>query len=249
MKRIHAVFLASALTGAMVVPQVFGAMTVKLDQDASQYSYGVGGEFRAVGNADLNSVINWSAYSSSTAVQDNYFQTFCTEQLETFSPGTTYTVSSIGDSALYNGGGPPGVPITLGVAYLYSQFASGGLVTYGYDYTYGSGRVASAGNLQQAIWYLLGETGDGATLTGTALNALNAVTGNNLGDVFASSADWKQAANGAFGVMDMVVGNAGQHQDQLIIAVPEATTMFAALLLLLPLGASTLRIMRKNRMA
>jgi hypothetical protein len=41
--------------------------------------------------------------------------------------------------------------------------------------------------------------------------------------------------------------NPGQAQDQLIMAVPETTTMLAGALLLLPLGASTLKILRKKR--
>jgi hypothetical protein len=207
-----------------------------LNQDTVNYSYGNGGEFQAVGDAGLNSVVNWSAYASSTAVKDSYFQTFCTETVEEFTPGNSYPVTSIGNNALYNGTDHP-VPITLGVAYLYSQFAAGTLS--GYDYTYGSGRVASAGNLQDAIWTLLGEGSYG--ITGTAYNALMAWDSNPL--------DWTKAANGAFGVADMVLDNPGQAQDQLVIVVPEPTTVVAGALLLLPFGASTLRILRKNRVA
>ena len=228
-----------SLAGVMAAPNLFASMSVTLYQDTGNYSYGNGGEFQAVGDAGLNSVVNWSAYASSTAVKDSYFQTFCTEQLEYFSPGSSYSVSSIGNNALYNAGGPPGVPITLGVAYLYSQFAAGTLG--GYDYAYGVGRVASAGNLQQAIWYLLGESGDGAQLTGAALLDLQ-----NSG---IAEANWTAAANGAYGVQDMVLAQPGQVQDQLVIVVPEPTTMIAGALLLLPFGASTLRILRRNRAA
>ncbi len=234
-------WMVLSLAGVMAAPNLFASMSVTLNQDTGNYSYGNGGEFQAVGDAGLNSVVNWSAYASSTAVKDDYFQTFCTEQLEYFNPGSSYSVSSIGNNALYNAGGPPGVPITLGVAYLYSQFASGGLAAYGYVYNYGANRVASAGNLQEAIWYLLGELGDNAQLTGTALLALQ-----NSG---IAEANWTAAANGAFGVQDMVLSQPGQAQDQLVITVPEPTTMIAAALLLLPFGASTLRILRRNRMA
>jgi hypothetical protein len=60
-----------------------------------------------------------------------YFQTFCIETTEFFSPGATYTAST-SDNALYGGHPPGGVPVTLGTAWLYSEFASGGLSTYGY---------------------------------------------------------------------------------------------------------------------
>ncbi len=244
-------WLVLGLAGVMVAPQVFGSMSVTLYQDTSNYSYGNGGEFRAVGNAGLNAVVDWAAYNSSTAnntagQNDAYFQTFCTEQLEYFSPGSSYSISSIGNNAMYNqNAGPNGIPITLGVAYLYSQFAKGTLG--GYDYNYGGGRVTSAGNLQQAIWYLMGEYGDTAQLTGAALADLNAVTGS--GQLFASSADWYKPANGAFGVKDLVLLEPGQAQDQLVVVVPEPSTMIAGVLLLLPFGVSTLRTLRKNRTA
>jgi hypothetical protein len=64
-----------------------------------------------------------------------------------------------------------------------------------------------------------------------------------------AEANWTAAANGAYGVQDMVLAQPGQVQDQLVIVVPEPTTMIAAALLLLPFGASTLRILRKTRTA
>jgi len=150
--------LVLSLAGVTAAPNLFGAMSVTLMDDtpamnsAYNYSQGSGGEFRAVGDSGLNSVVNWSAYSAATkgtvtAANDgsswgygqglavpgsSYFQTFCTELLEEYTPGGLYPVSSIGNNALYNNTGHP-VPITLGVAYLYSQFAAGTLV--GYDYT------------------------------------------------------------------------------------------------------------------
>lgn len=238
------------MAGVIAAPNVFGAMSVTLYDDTSMYSYGNGGEFRAVGNAGLNSVVNWSAYNTGSAnntagTSDAYFQTFCTENAEEFTPSDSYPVTSIGNNALYNDTSHP-VPITLGVAYLYSRFASGTLQNY--DYTYGGSRSTSAGNLQNAIWSLLGEQSM-SLLTGVAYNDLLAVTGSGPGDVFASQADWTAAANGAFGVGDMTLDNPGQAQDQLVMVVPETSTVIAGVLLLLPFGASTFRILRKNRAA
>ena len=235
MKKLYMVL---SLTGAMATLNLFASMSVTLYQDGGNYSYGNGGEFRAVGDAGLDGVVNWGAYSAATSGGQQYFQTFCTETSEYFSPGNTYPVTSIGNNALYNGTANP-VPITLGVAYLYSQFAAGTLG--GYDYNYGSGRVASAGTLQQAIWYLLGEYSDGAQLAGFALADLQ-----NSG---IAQANWTAAANGAYGVADMVLGTPGAAQDQLVMVVPEPTTIIAGALLLLPFGASTLRILRKRSMA
>jgi hypothetical protein len=238
-------------------PAVNASMNITLIDDTSHYSFGDGGEFRAVGDSGLNSAINWNAYSTVTTGTitgatdggswgyssgldgQRYFQTFCTEIAEEFSPGSSYPVTAIGNSAMYAGTGHA-VPITLGVAYLYSQFAAGTLA--GYDYNYGSGRSTTAGVLQEAIWYLLGESGDGAQLAGLALT--------DLQNSPIPSTQWMQPADGAYGVGDMVLDNPGQAQDQLVmVAVPEPTTMISGVLLLLPFGASTLRILRRNRAA
>jgi hypothetical protein len=168
---------------------------------------------------------------------NRYFQTFCTELLEEYTPGGLYPVSSIGNNALYNNTGHP-VPITLGVAYLYSQFAAGTLGSY--DYSYGAGRSVTAGDLQNAIWILLSETS--GTLAAWVSSDLTSGLGSN-------TSAWTQAANGAYGVADMTLDNPGQAQDQLVMVVPEAPTMIAGVLLLLPLGASTFRILRKTRAA
>jgi hypothetical protein len=242
------VCLAIALAGIVATPSLFAAMSVTLVDSAGNttgntYSYGNGGEFRAVGDAGLNAVVNWNAYSTTTSgttsdavdggswgynsglavAGQKYFQTFCIEYTEEFIPGGTYAVSMSGN-ALYGHLGPPnGVPVTMGTAWLYSQFAAGTLS--GYNYTYGSGRTASAGSLQQAIWYLQGENGgvDNSLVT----LALNAVGAANL----------LHAANGAFDVEALNLGDPGAAQDQLVIvtdpiranlvAVPEPTTMVA----------------------
>lgn len=222
-------------------------MNITLYDDTSLYSNGDGGEFMAVGNTALDNRVDWSAYSTSTASttpsgNPYSFQTFCTELHEDFSPGTTYTVSFIGLSAMYNGSQPPTpVPLTMGVAYLYSQFAAGTLG--GYDYTYGGGRSATAGVLQNAIWYLLGE---GGYLDSSSFVYTDLVSG--LGS---NSAKWiAPDTTGAYGVADMVLGLPGAAQDQLVMApVPEASTMLAGALMLLPLGVSAIRIVRKSRMA
>jgi len=80
-----------------------------------------------------------------------------------------------------------------------------------------------------------------ALLTGAALTDLQ-----NSG---ITKADWTVAANGAYGVEDMTLDNPGQAQDQLVIVVPEAPTVIAGALLLLPFGATTYKILRKKRIA
>jgi len=242
-----------SLASVMVAPAVFASMSVTLIDDTSKYSYGSGGEFRAVGNAGLDAIVDWAAYSTATkgtisSATDisswgynssmngqQYFQTFCIEANEYFSPGTSYSVG-ISPNAMYGSQPPNGDPISIGTAWLYSQFAAGTLS--GYTYTYGSSRASatSAGALQEAIWWLEDESGgvknSFVTAAETALSLNDTTIKNN--------------ANGAYGVYALNLGNPGAVQDQLVI-VPEATTMVAGALLLLPLGASTLRILRRKR--
>jgi len=244
---------------------------ITLVDNTSLYSAGDGGEFRAGGNADLQSQVDWLAYSTipgkvttglmSDAIDDGswgynsglavngtrYFQTFCTELNEEFYPGGTYNVTSIGNYVEFDNNGGTKIPLALGVAYLYSQFAAGTLA--GYDYTLAYSRQTTW-DLQNAIWDLLGEGGYMASWIQTDL-------GNGLHTT--SWADWTAFANGRFGVSDMVLGAPGAAQDQLVmtgspsqgqsIPVPEPSTIFAGALMLLPFGASTLRILRKQRTA
>ena len=143
-------------------------------------------------------------------------------------------------------GKTPGVPVTLGTAWLYSKFASGGLAGYGYNYSYGSGRSAqsNAGSLQEAIWAFQGEDNlTYASLTGAALAYAN----DAIGALGGSLSKALSAADGAYGVYALNLGPPGQVQDQLVI-VPEPSSILAAVLLVaLPLGASSMRILRRNR--
>jgi hypothetical protein len=200
-----------------------------------------------IGAADISS---WG-YNSGLSGQ-TYFQTFCVEYNEEFYPGTSYGVA-ISSRAMYGSQPPTGDPISIGTAWLFSQFAGGTLS--GYDYSYGSGRSSStsAGALQQAIWWLEAEpNGARNSFIDTAETALYGV--GHTGGIY--DTDILTDANGAFGVVVLNLGDAGKVQDQLFIApelasvpVPEPTTVIAGALLLLPFGASTLRILRRNRAA
>lgn len=216
------------LVGILVVPAAQAAMQITLYQDLSNYSYGVGGEFSARPDAALLSanptLAGYTPATANATAINPFFQTFCIEVAEEFTPGTAYNVT-INDKALFNGGQfPTGGPITLGTAWLYSQFASGALG--GYDYAYGNGRAVSAGDLQQAIWYLQGEetTLAGGGADGTAFyNAAASALGGAINN----------AANGAYGVVALNLwvpsqdgSNGAAAQDQLMVvpvtsAVPE----------------------------
>ena len=148
-----------SLAGVMAAQNLFASIgSVILVDDTSQYSYANGGEFRAVGDVGLDAAVNWSAYSSSTkgtiSAADNsswggayvsvgqaYFQTFCIEYNEEFSPGASYSVG-ISQNAMYGNNPPLGDPISIGTAWLYSHFAAGTLS--GYNYAYGGSRTGPA---------------------------------------------------------------------------------------------------------
>jgi len=117
------------------------------------YYAGDGGEFTLTPNSELAALLANAAK----------FGTFCLEIDEpVLSHGQVYLVD-IDDEAL--GGGPNNHNVGLGggdplsdlTAYLYSEFRAGTLA--GYNYTPGSGRSASAGALQNVVWYLEDEAG------------------------------------------------------------------------------------------
>ncbi len=147
---------------------------------------------------------------------------------------TTYSVI-LNNKAIYIGVGPAGDPISHGTAFLYYEFAKA--ILSGYVYS-GAGRLSSAGDLQNAIWYLEGEIGPVSNQSATAVITK-----------FGSTANAQLDNNGAYpvGVLNLYdLGHAGDNcyraQDQLILrSVPEHVTM-----LLLGLGlVDVARIRRK----
>jgi hypothetical protein len=109
-----------------------------------EFSSKPGGEFTMLPGGFGN-----SGYAPETRnlVQNGTFQTFCLEMNEAIKTGIAYnaTPNTVTVST--------GFTLTKAVAWLYQQFAGGKLSDY--DYT-PAGRVASAGNLQQEIWHLMG---------------------------------------------------------------------------------------------
>jgi hypothetical protein len=124
----------------------------------------------------------------------------------------------------------------MGTAWLYSQFRAGTLAGYS------SGLTATAGQLQNAIWWLEGEiTAD------QSANPFITQIPNAAWRAYNSGTD----ANGAFGVvaLNLTYPNGGRAQDQLALVpvpVPEPTTIIAGALLLLPFAVSTFRRSRKS---
>jgi hypothetical protein len=152
-----------------------------------------GGEF-TIQDATAGSLnLGNSAYSALTkgVSGSESFQTFCMEENEgVYEPmniwvSTAFINATPGSHAWY--GGVPGVGDDLDArtAYLYTQFAKGVLSSY--NYTAGAGRIASAVELQEAIWAIEGEigsaNGQAATWIAEAASAISGGTWSGIGSV------------------------------------------------------------------
>jgi hypothetical protein len=179
------------------------------------YQIGSGGEFTMIPDAGVTAMLG--AYSPFTMnyVQPGTFQTFCLEREVNISPNTTYNVVlNPTNYTLLSG-----KQLTLGAAYLYSQFATGAL-NYDYSDVPAGGRTTgtySAYTLQHAIWYYMGEYG--AEANDYYENLVNSMFANPFA-----------ASNGAFnvGVLNLWSGpvGTGDAQDMLILKpVPEPSSL------------------------
>lgn len=157
MKNRH--FLKAAILGIVILLLAApGAMayTVGVDRISGYYT-GNGGEFTLTPidfEGILDSYTDWSLYNYGSEIFG--FQTFCIEKDEYVDIPSLY-YADINDKGAVEGGVDGGNPdqISIGTAYLYNNFVLGNLT--GYNYTAGPGRSASAGQLQQAVWYLENE--------------------------------------------------------------------------------------------
>jgi hypothetical protein len=220
-RKLQLAIMAAGLAGAMAAPNVFAYVGLNgtLNFSASTYQNGNGGEFNAV-TTGLGS-----------------FATFCLETGEYIgqppSGPYTYTINTgavAGGPGAYATDPNTGLPmdnVSIGTAWLFSQFSAGTLtLDTGLGSYFDANRLANAGELQQAIWFL-GDEPEGqyngyVTLAQTALGNLT------LAQVEADS-------NGAYGVaaLNLFDSNGNLAQDQLVV-VPEPT---AAGCFVLGLGA------------
>ena len=197
------------------------ADTLTLSLGPAGTQAGIGGEFQVsnvsgglAATAGANYAAGVTAFhlGGGNASVMNSFETFCIEYNEEFSPGGNYNYAI--SSAAIKGGTTTGDPLSKGTALLYSEFAQGILPSY--DYTPGSGRISTAGDLQNAIWWLEGEI----SLSTSQVNANVFLTGaNGAVTLFGSEAAAKSdAAAGLYGVYAINLGPAPlfPNQDQLI---------------------------------
>lgn len=142
----------------MALLAVFAVQAVAEDIDLERYGgyyTGTGGEFTVeILGTYLSDYLALYDAKTKNIKQNPSFQSFCLETDEYIDDyGNDGFFAILSNKAQLGGANTnSGDPISVGTAWLYSQFAIGVLG----DYTYapGSGRSASAGLLQNAIWML-----------------------------------------------------------------------------------------------
>jgi hypothetical protein len=232
--------MLATLAGVMAAPSLFAGFDGQISFAASTHQSGNGGEFNAV-TTGLGS-----------------FATFCLEENENIGQPPSGPYDYFINSGAVKGGtgvdatdshtGLPMDNISIGTAWLYSQFRAGTLTLDNGTGSYFSGdQTAHAGELQNAIWYLEGEGG--------LDNGYVALATANLAAGYAKVTD---DSLGKYGVVALNLYDGAYYQDvtingktyevnqDMLGIVPEPTTVLAGMLLLLPFGASTLRILRKK---
>ena len=261
---------AIALPGMLCATNLFGLSTT-LDLSPSGYrdSQSVGGEFTAILSGDTTEstyiLNNYASVAKASISGQTGFETFCVEMDEGFNPGSTYT-ANISPNIV-----PGNTALSVGVAWLYMEFATGKLATAGttygvtganYSYSTGTGRESAADQLQDAIWYLSGEINSGNqgyVNNSKLLYKFSTSTDPYLAlvdKVFGTSGAEANATADEFGVqvlnLSTTVGYGADcrtvyAQDQLVYCpVPEASTIMAGALMLLPLGIGAVRSFRKK---
>jgi hypothetical protein len=229
-------WLVVVLGGVMATPSVFGGLTYD-------------------GTVTMTDPGSGKYHAASTTLGS--FDTFCIEHVEYFYSGGTFNYIVNSGAVVGNGGantvdthtGLAMDTISIGTAYLYSQFRAGNL--------------QNAALMHDAIWYLEGEGGSAnayytAAKTGTGLGDTDIVKnqGTTIGsktysyDVVALNLyGWQYGNNGTVvtlpdGTTDYVYLN----QDMLAM-VPEPSTYIAAALLGLPILVNGIRVWRKRRIS
>lgn len=257
--------VAIAVPSLFLASNLFAQLSTTLDLAPNGYRdpNAWGGEFTAFVTGGPNFAANYNSAAQATIGGQTGFETFCVEIDEEFTPGGTYN-TSIGNTIV-----PGGAAITIGTAYLYSQFAQGTLSGYQYQNTTPAEqqlRETDSDELQDAIWYLQGEvtsagnhftTGNGNgyqggnylyNFGGTGFNPSSDPFVNLVETMFGANATASDSHNN-YGVQVLELSSAGGYnQDQLVYCpVPEPATIAAGAIPLVPLGISVLRILRRKK--
>jgi len=236
--------ITAAALAALLVPSA-SALTVTIR--SGQFQVSPGGEFVAV-TSPTSFLANYDSDATQKVSVGGQqvvgFSTFCLEKDENLSTSGTY-VGNLNDKALAGGVNTnSGDPISLGTAWLYSQFARGTLAGYAYGDPSGvpaydaaeiAARKSSASALQNAFWILEDEQAAAANpFIALAAAALNT-------DLAGLKAD----ANGAYGVKAInLFTRDGQYRQDILVLPDGGTT-----LVMLGGGVLGLALLRRRQIA
>jgi len=189
-------FVSSLLVMFVIAPMAM-ADTLTVARTAGTFS-GSGGEFTL-------------SFTASPSIQS-----FCLETDEFIAIGGTYNFVVNSAAVAGGSGGPSPDPLSIGAAYLYDQFRQG--ILAGYNYAPGVLREASAGDLQNAIWWLEDEIGNPGNTFSTAVIAF-------FGSVAAAKADNTGPGASPVGVLNLYDLRDNSLKQDMLGPVPEPATM------------------------
>jgi hypothetical protein len=222
-KVMKKMIVASIICAFLTVP-VLAEYTV--NPEGGTYGYGIwqaggGGEFTLVAGGGLETIVlpYYADEAKNQGEIRNSFQSFCLELDEGLGKSTH---DAYFNSAAVWGGEEDGEgydPISVGTAYLYHQFATGVLDGYDYDND-DSGRKASAGELQNAIWYLEDE---GGSLSDNYVALLTNIFGED-------EEGWKVDNKGEFPVAVLNLFQHGDYRQDVLVLVPLPATILLGLM-------------------
>ncbi len=246
-KSVFAVVLAAIFVFTFAQTSMATSYTVKPTGTGGSisgygpYQSGNGGEFTLEASTNLQWVLKYYNDSAATKTKDlvdsNTFQSFCLERNEYIYANQIHDATM----SLYAGNGGQGGAtgnkdyISIGTAWLYSNFVKGTLAGYNYidnPSTSDNERQASAALLQNTFWWLEEEshTNGGTNIFGSAVLSK-----------FGSMANARANSNGAFGIKVLNLTQNGALRQDVLVATP-----IPAPVLLLGAGLAGLVGLRKR---
>ena len=223
--------------GLLLAGNAFGAMTITLTTDSKTGSNG-GGEFfaKTSGNGNFETFCIDPSHSFTTGKKYNY-----TISQNTTDPNISYTYNKWGQKTKVTTVNY----ISIGTAFLYSEFL---------DNDFGTWSSSKSTLLQNTFWALEGEISNISSILNTGNMFYNDLIAQ-FGSI--GNAEKDAGADNIYGVavMNLYDPKTGAlAQSQLVrcytppvVSVPEPSTVVAGALLLLPLGVSVLKVLRRKQ--